>query len=42
LKVSQDGQKKAKEAYEAKSQALVKKLKGTPLHISLELNSYDL
>jgi hypothetical protein len=29
LKAAQDGQKKAKEAYEAKSQALVKKLKGT-------------
>lgn len=31
LKATQDGQKKAKEAYEVKSQALVKKLKGTHL-----------
>ena len=35
-KAAQDGQKKAKEAYEAKSQAVVKKLKGTHLFICPE------
>ena len=42
LNATQDGQMKAKEAYEAKSQALVKKLKGTRLYTLYEMNSCDM
>jgi len=42
LKAAQDGQKKAKEAYETKSQALVKMLKGTCLYTLYELSSLNM
>ena len=42
FKAAQEGQKKAKEAYETKSQALVKMLKGTCLYTLYELSSLNM